>query len=90
MVGFTTLKLLQFIPCLFPDDIFLFELYLYLLQVQFRHEFRFQCCHIQFQTNVNRIQCYEIEYHTIEIQFQACAIQFQTNDIQFHTNEIHF
>ena len=41
---------------------------------------------IQFQTNVNLIHCYEIEYHAIEIQFQSCANQFQTNDIQFHAN----
>ena len=50
------------------------------------YELNFQYCVIPFQTNVNRIQCYEIEYHTIEIQFQSCAIQFQTNDIQFRAN----
>jgi len=34
-------------------------------------EFHFQGCEVQFQTNVNRIHCYEIEYRTIEIQFQS-------------------
>ena len=31
------------------------------------HEFHFQRCEIKFQTNVNLIQSYDIEYHTIEI-----------------------
>ena len=31
------------------------------------YEFYSQRCEIKFQTNINRIQFYEIEYHTIEI-----------------------
>ena len=54
------------------------------------YEFHFQRCEIQFQTNVNRIQCYAIEYHTIVIKFQSWAIKFQIDDIQFHTYEIPF
>ena len=41
------------------------------------HEFHFQRCEIQIQTDINRIQCYKIEYHAIEIQFQSCEIIFQ-------------
>ena len=52
--------------------------------------FHCQRCEIQFQTNVKRIQCSEIEYHTIEINFQSCVIQFQTNDIQIHITEVQF
>ena len=34
------------------------------------YEFHFQRCdEINFQTNVNRIQYYEIEYHTVEIKW---------------------
>ena len=52
--------------------------------------FHFKYYEIQFQTNVNRIQFHEIEYHTIEIQFQSFGIQFQTIDIQFHTKDVQF
>ena len=52
--------------------------------------FYFQLCEIHFQTNVNRIKYYEIEYHTIEIQFQSCAIQFHNTEFDLHLSEIEF
>ena len=35
------------------------------------HEFHFQSCEIQFQTIVNGIQCFEIEYHTVELTVEV-------------------
>ena len=53
------------------------------------YEFHFQCCEIKFQTNLNLIRCYEIDYHTIEILFQSC-VEFNFRRTKFNFIKIKF